>query len=310
MSNTYSELKCIANNYMEGDYMEIRVLRYFIKVVQEQNISRAAQLLHVSQPTISRQLKELEEELGVVLFKRGSRSIELTESGDYLAEQARQIISLADKTRDNIRQPTDITGSITIGSGESQTMMTIAKAIKRLGDQYPHIKFNLVSTNADDVWKRLKTGLFDFGMVMEPTEKRHYDFMTLPGEARWGLLMRQDAPLAGKSEVTPSDFKGAKLIVSHQKGVSDLLKDWLGSSQVEYQIVATYNLLYNASLLVAAGVGYALCLDGIINTQGTNLKFVPLMPLNTAKTNLVWPHGVSMSGAAKAFLAEVTKTLS
>lgn len=289
--------------------MELRVLRYFLMVVNERNISRAAEQLHVSQPTISRQLKDLEDELGVSLFERGSRQIELTQAGEYFANQARQIVLLADKTVANINQTQALTGSILIGSAEAPMMTTIAKAISQLGQTAPKVRVVIYSTNADDVGQRLKAGIFDFGVVMEPTEKNEQDFIRLPGTTAWGVLVRQDSPLAAKHALKVSDLVNQRLIVSQQHGSIPLLDDWIGTSDVHLNEVATYNLLYNASIMVEAGVGIALCLDGIINTAQSDLRFIPLTPRLEAKASLVWPKHVSLSPAATAFLKTLREIL-
>lgn len=289
--------------------MELRVLRYFLAVVDEKNISRAAQQLHVSQPTISRQIKDLEEELGIILFERGSRSIQLTNSGEYFAAQARQILSLTDKTLENIHENQDISGSVWIGSAEAKNFLTIAQAIRELQDTYPHIQINVTSTNADDVRARLKSGVFDFGVIMEPAEKSDFDFMHLPGESRWGLLVPNTSPLAQRDHLKLDDLIGEKLIISQQKGMTDVLNDWFGESNRDIHVVATYNLLYNASLMVSAGVGYALCIDGIINTNQSELTFIPLVPTLTTGSSIVWLKGHRLSTAAKTLLNQISAEL-
>ena len=186
--------------------MEIRVLRYFLTVVQEQNISRAAEKLHVSQPTISRQLHELEAELGVTLFDRGSRTIALTQSGEYFTQQASQIVELADKTAANIQQTAELTGSVSIGGGEVPSMATLAQAAKTLITKNPQIKLHLESRNADDVTQRLAAGLLDFGVLVGNVTKTDYHFLTLPSTNRWGLLLPKSAPLAQQAAISPSDL--------------------------------------------------------------------------------------------------------
>lgn len=289
--------------------MELRVLRYFLMVVNERNISRAAEQLHVSQPTISRQLKDLEDELGVSLFERGSRQIELTEAGEYFANQARQIVLLADKTVANVNQTQALTGSILIGSAEAPMMTTIAKAISQLGQTAPKVQVGIYSTDANDVNQRLKAGIFDFGVVMEPTEKNDNDFIRLPGTTSWGVLVRQDSPLATKPALKVSDLVEQRVIMPQQHGSIALLDDWIGTSDVQLAPVATYNLLYNASIMVKAGVGIALCLDGIINTAQSDLRFIPLAPRLEAKASLVWPKHAPLSPAATAFLKTLREVL-
>lgn len=289
--------------------MELRVLRYFQTVVTELNISRAAKQLHVSQPTISRQLRELEAELGVTLFDRGNRTIKLTTAGEYFSHRVNQILDLTDKTVENINETLTISGSVTIGAAEVRSFLNVAQAINTLQEQYPNITFNINSTYANDLHTHLKSGNYDFGIVMEPVDKSDYNFLRLPGESRWGLLVPNSSPLAKLDHLAFTDLKNQKLIVSHQHGVNNLLQDWFGASSPNFKTVATYNLLYNASLLVSAGVGYALCVDGIINTNQSDLTFVPLEPRLTVGTSLVWVKNQRLSPAANAFLKQLAANL-
>ncbi len=289
--------------------MELRVLRYFQTVVTELNISRAAKQLHVSQPTISRQLRELEAELGVTLFDRGNRTIKLTAAGEYFSHRVNQILDLTDKTVENINETADISGSVTIGSAESRSFLNIAQAINTLQETYPNITFNINSANANDIHTQLKSGNFDFGIVMDPVDKSGYDFLRLPGESRWGLLVPNSSPLAKRDHLSLTDLEHQNLIISRQRGVNNLLQDWFGDSTPKFKTVATYNLLYNASLLVSAGVGYALCIDGVINTNQSDLTFVPLKPRLTVGISLTWIKNQRLSPAANAFLKQLSANL-
>jgi len=288
--------------------MELRVLRYFLMIVQEKNISKASARLHVSQPTVSRQLKELEEELGTTLFTRGNRTIQLTPDGEYFANQARQILSLTDKTLTNIHQETDISGAVYVGSAEARSVLTVAQAIGHLNQQHPHVQIHLVSTDASDIHSQLTSGVFDFGVVMEPTDKSDYDFLRLPGESRWGLLVQNSSPLAQQATVSLDDVAQTRLILPQQGG-SARIHAVFGLTQEDLNVVATYNLLYNASLLVSAGVGNALGLDGIVNTNQSDLTFVPLAPRTSSGSSLVWLKGQRLSAAAQALLAQVRAEL-
>ncbi|NLR10415.1 MULTISPECIES: LysR family transcriptional regulator [Lactobacillaceae] len=288
--------------------MELRVLRYFLMIVQEKNISKASARLHVSQPTVSRQLKELEEELGTTLFERGNRTIQLTTDGDYFANQARQILSLTDKTLANIHQEKDISGSVYVGSAEARSMLTVAQAIGHLNQQHPHVQINLVSMDAADIHQHLMSGVFDFGVVMEPIDKHDYDFIRLPGESRWGLLVKNSDPLAQQATVSLADVAQTRLILPQQGG-NARIHDLFGFEQADLNVVATYNLLYNASLLVSAGVGSALGLDGIINTNQSDLTFVPLSPRISSGSSLVWLKGQRLSAAAQELLAQIQREL-
>lgn len=288
--------------------MELRVLRYFLMIVQEKNISKASARLHVSQPTVSRQLKELEEELGTTLFERGNRTIQLTTDGEYFTNQARQILSLTDKTLANIHQEKDISGSVYVGSAEARSMLTVAQAIGHLNQRHPHVQINLVSMDAADIHQYLTSGVFDFGVVMEPIDKHDYDFIRLPGESRWGLLVKNTDPLARQTTVSLADVAQTRLIVPQQGGTARI-HDLFGFEQADLNVVATYNLLYNASLLVSAGVGNALGLDGIINTNQSDLTFVPLSPRISSGSSFVWLKGQRLSAAAQALLAQLQDEL-
>lgn len=289
--------------------MELRVLRYFQAVVTELNISRAAERLHVSQPTISRQLKDLEDELGVVLFERNGRHIQLTSSGEYFANQTNQILALTDKTLANVNTAKEVSGTLALGSAEARSFLTVAQSLKKLQRQYPKIKANLTSSNANQIRANLKSGNLDFGIVMEPTDKHAFNFIRLPGESRWGLLVPRQSPLANHDHISLDDLKDQNIITSAQHGMLDQLQNWYGDSTPKFNVVATYNLLYNASLLVSAGVGYALCVDGIINTNQSDLTFVPLTPRITTGTSLVWLKGQRLSTAANAFLVQLAKDI-
>ncbi|MFD1549579.1 LysR family transcriptional regulator [Levilactobacillus fuyuanensis] len=288
--------------------MELRVLRYFLMIVQEKTISKASARLHVSQPTVSRQLKELEEELGTTLFTRGNRTIQLTPDGEYFANQARQILSLTDKTLTNIHQETDISGAVYVGSAEARSVLTVAQAIGHLNQQHPHVQIHLVSTDASDIHSQLTSGVFDFGVVMEPTDKSDYDFLRLPGESRWGLLVQNSSPLAQQPTVSLDDVAQTRLILPQQGG-SARIHAVFGLTQEDLNVAATYNLLYNASLLVSAGVGNALGLDGIVNTNQSDLTFVPLAPRTSSGSSLVWLKGQRLSTAAQALLTQVRAEL-
>ena len=289
--------------------MELRVLRYFQAVVTELNISRAAERLHVSQPTISRQLKDLEDELGVVLFERNGRHIQLTSSGEYFANQTNQILALTDKTLANVNTAKEVSGTLALGSAEARSFLTVAQSLKKLQRQYPKIKANLTSSNANQIRANLKSGNLDFGIVMEPTDKHAFNFIRLPGESRWGLLVPRQSPVANRDHISLDDLKDQNIITSAQHGMLDQLQNWYGDSTPQFNVVATYNLLYNASLLVSAGVGYALCVDGIINTNQSDLTFVPLTPRITTGTSLVWLKGQRLSTAANAFLVQLAKDI-
>lgn len=287
--------------------MEIRVLRYFIAVANEENISAAAKQLHLSQPTLSRQLKELEVELGTELFVRGNRKITLTEEGMFLLKKAKDIVALADQTKANFKKSKEIiSGDIYIGAGETEAMQFIARASKELLNKYPSVRFHLYSGNADDIASKLDSGLLDFGVVIEPTDKQKYEYISLPATDVWGVLMRKDSPLANKPFIQPIDLVDQPLLISRQTTVSNELTGWLGHSIEDSNIVATYNLIYNAARMVEENMGYALCLDKLINTSGdSNLCFKPLNPRLEANLHVIWKKHQMFSNAARKFLDQL-----
>nr|WP_263480370.1 LysR family transcriptional regulator [Bacillus thuringiensis] len=291
--------------------VEIRVLRYFISVANEESISAAAKQLHLSQPTLSRQLKDLETELDTALFIRGNRKISLTEQGKYLLKQAKEIVALADKTEANLKDSKEIiSGEVYIGGGETEAMHLIAKTLKELRTDYPGIRFHLYSGNADDIKSKLDSGLLDFGIVIEPTDKQKYEYVQLPAKDTWGVLMCKDSPLADKQFISPVDLIDTPLFISRQTTVSNELAGWFGQNIENLNVVATYNLLYNAALMVEEGIGYALCLDKLINTSGNSkLCFRPLHPNLEANLNIIWKKNQVFSNAANAFLNQLRNSM-
>ena len=292
--------------------MELRVLRYFLTVAQAESISAAAEVLHVTQPTLSRQLMELEAELGTKLFARGrkKRRMALTEAGSRLRWQAEEILALADKTLASFQGGTEeVAGEVAIGGGESRAMALVARAFQTLHQRHPGILCHLYSGNAQDVTEWLDKGLLDFGVLIEPVNLEGYDYLRLPATDTWGLLLRRDHPLARLPAIRPKDLEGVPLLTSRQRMVDNEFAGWLGREGHSLETVGTYNLLYNASLMVAAGVGCALALDGLIHTQGTPLTFRPLEPRVETHLNLVWKKYHPLSQAAERFLAQFQETL-
>ena len=291
--------------------MEIRVLRYFLAVAKAESISKAASLLNISQPTLSRQLMNMEEELGKSLFIRGNRKITLTEEGKFLRIRAQEIIDLIDKTQSEFNTSNEIiSGDIYIGGGETDAIRIIAKCAHSLQKKYPNIRYHLFSGNGDDVTDKLDKGLIDFGIVIEPFDLSKYDFIRIPQKDTWGLLMKKESPLASKDFIEPSDLLNIPIITSSQRLVESEISKWFGKDLSELNIVATYNLVYNASLLVDEGMGYALCLDKLINTTGdSNLCFRPLYPPLEASLNIIWKKYQVFSRASETFLRHLQESL-
>lgn len=291
--------------------MELRVLRYFIAVANEQNISAAAKQLHLSQPTLSRQLKDLELELGTTLFERGNRKITLTEEGMFLFNKAKEIVELTEKTEANLKgTKQEISGEVYIGGGETEAMKFIAKTIKVLLGSHSGIRFHLYSGNADDITEKLDNGLLDFGIVIEPMDKQKYDYIKLPATDLWGVLMRKDDPFAQKPFIQPEDLMDKPLLISRQTAVSNEMTGWFGKDIDDLHVVGTYNLIYNAALMVEENIGYALCLDKLVNTTGdSKLCFVPLLPKLEANLNIIWKKHQVFSSAANLFLEQLRNNI-
>ena len=287
--------------------MELRILKYFLAVAREESISGAAQALHMTQPTLSRQLMDLEEELGKQLLIRGSRRITLTEEGMLLRKRAAEILDLVEKAEAELTAPDEVVnGDIYIGGGETEAMRMIAEIATGLQRSCPDIRYHLYSGNADDVTERLDKGLLDFGVLIEPANMKKYDYIRLPATDTWGLLMPRDCPLAARTVIRPQDLWDLPIITSRQSMLSNEFSGWLGKEFEKLRIVATYNLVYNASLLVAAGMGYALCLDKLVNTsEESPLCFRPLEPRMEVHLDIVWKKYQVFSGAAGRFLKEV-----
>lgn len=287
--------------------MELRVLEYFLAVAREQSVSGAAQSLHLSQPTLSRQLKDMEEELGKQLFIRGNRRITLTEEGMLLRKRAEEILDLVTKTENEIIGSDDlISGDIFIGTGETDAVRLVAQVAQSLQVRNPGIRFRISSGDAEDLVERLDKGLLDFGILLDPVDISKYDYLRLPLTDVWGVLMRKDSPLAAKETIAPEDLWDKPLLLSRQNE----LTAWLGKPSSALNVVATYNLIYNASLMVDEGIGYALTLDKLINTTGdSNLCFRPLHPRLEIGINLVWKKHQIFSKAAEAFLDEFRREL-
>lgn len=284
--------------------MELRTLKYFLTVAKEENISKAANVLHLTQPTLSRQLMDLENELGIKLFIRGNRKVQLTDEGKLLCKRAEEIMTLVDKTEQELNHSdTIINGDIYIGGGETDAIRLIAKTAQHLQRKYPNIKYHIFSGNADDVTERLDKGLLDFGILIEPTDLTKYEHLQIPTTDTWGLLMRKDSNLASKQTIKPKDLKHIPLIISRQSLVDEAISNWLTESSKNLNIIATYNLIFNASLMVEEGMGYALCLDKLVNTTGDcQLCFKPLFPPLESKLSVVWKKNQVLSKASQKFL--------
>lgn len=287
--------------------MEIRVLRYFLTVAREGNITAAANYLHLTQPTLSRQIKDLEDELGQQLLIRKSRRVILTPEGMLLRKRAEEIISMVDKTEAEFSSMDNtISGDIYIGGGETQAIKLIANIMKELSNEYPGIRYHLYSGNAPDVTDRLDKGLLDFGLLIQPADLTKYDYLNLPEKDSWGVIMRQDSPLAEKEYIEKEDLLKLPLICSRQvvqlKGYGNQFAEWFGEDYKKLNIVTTFNLIYNATIMVETGMGYAITIDKLINTKDSSLCFRPLKPKLESRLNIIWKKYQVFSPAAELFL--------
>ena len=288
--------------------MEIRVLRYFLTIAREGSITSAAEQLHITQPTLSRQIKDLEDELGQKLFHRSSHSMKLTQEGFIFRQRAEEIIAMVDKTSaEFLSMDKPLAGDIYIGGGETLAVSLIADLIAELRTEYPDIHYHLYSGNEADVTERLDRGLLDFGILVQPADLTKYDCIHLPAEDIWGVVMRKDSPLAQKNKITRADLLDLPLIMSRQvlvtKSKGNDFIDWFGEDFDKLNIVTTFNLMYNAALMVKAGVGYAVSIDGIVNTDSeSDLCFRPLIPKMTSGLDLIWKKYQAFSPAAEMFL--------
>ena len=288
--------------------MELRVLRYFLAVAREENITKAAALLHVTQPTLSRQLMQLERELGVTLFRRSQYRIILTDDGMLLRRRAQEIVELADKTERELQHTaSELTGEIAIGCGESAGMTFLSRHIREFRKLHPQVQFRIYSANADDIKERIEKGLLDMGLLTEPVDIGRYAFLRTPQKDRWGILVPREHPLAQKDSVATGDLLTMPLIVSGRDTVRNELASWFGDAYDKIEVAATYNLILNAANMVENGVGAALCFD--LDNISDALAFVPLSPTLESGTVLAWKKDQSCSAASEHFLQCVKNTI-
>lgn len=291
--------------------MELRELKYFLAVAQEQSILKASKALYITQPNLSRQMQNLEKEIGQQLFIRGNKKITLTEAGKLLQKRAEEIIELYKQTEVELSSPTSIvSGDIYIGTGESHAIKIIAKIAKSIQEQYPKVKFHFFSGDSATISEKLDKGLIDFGIFIEPFDVSKYEYLRLPLHDDWGVLIRKDDILINKEYVTPQDLINRPLICSQQSIGRNIITNWFNKKTDELNVVATYNLLYNASILVDQGLGLAIGLDKIINTTGnSNLAFKPLYPKLISHLDITWKKNQVFPKCAELFLTMLKEVL-
>ena len=291
--------------------MDIRVLRYFLAVAREQSFSVAAERLYLSQPTLSRQLKELEDELGKPLLIRSNKGVSLTEEGMILRARAEEIVALMDKAEQEVRQSGEqISGMIHIGSGETYAVKVIADTAKRLNSEYPDLRYSIYSADGSDVIEKLDKGLLDFGLVFQSVDTSKYNVIPLPLKDRFGVLMRRDSPLAYKEYISFSDLYGQPVIIPRQPNHNSMFLESLGIDEQNVCVEAQYNLLYNGSVMAAEGMGYCICIDRLINvTDDSELCFKPFSPPVEVSCSFVWKRNAVFSKAAEKFLEQFTEDM-
>ena len=284
--------------------MEIRVLRYFLAVVREEGINRAAEALHITQPTLSRQLSQLEEEVGVKLFHRGAKKITLTNEGILLRRRAEEILSLVDRTQRELTwQDELVEGRIVIGGGELAAMQVLSEIIERFREKYPLVTFDIFPGNADLVKEQMEKGLIDIGVLLEPVDIEKFEFIRLQGKERWVVLMRPDDPLAEKEAVNAKDLENMPLILPRRTNVQNELSNWLGDFFQEQQVLFTSNLTTNSAIIVQRGLAYSLVIEGAIPFwDKEKIAYRPLSPELTANSVLAWKRQQPFSLAATKFI--------
>lgn len=292
--------------------MEVRVLRYFLAVVREEGINRAAEVLHITQPTLSRQISQLEDEMGVKLFHRGAKKITLTNEGMLLRRRAEEILSLVDRTAQELMEQDELVdGRIVIGGGELAAMQVLPEIIESFRAKYPLVTFDIFTGNADLVKEQMEKGLIDIGVLLEPIDMEKFDFIRLKGKERWVVLMRPDAPLAAKEAVSAMDLENIPLILPRRTNVQNELTNWLGVSFQDSQVVFTSNLTTNAALMVQRGLGYAVVVEGSVPFWDRDkIACRPLSPELKANSVLAWKKQQPFSPAATKFIEHMKCLLS
>ena len=285
--------------------MDMRILKYFLAVADEGNITRAAARLHVSQPTLSTQLAALEDELGHKLFERSARGIALTEKGIALRRRADDLVDLAERIEAEIKAEDsgELVGTVSIGAGETPAFRFVARAAEELHRTNPKLCFSVSSGNGEDIVAHLREGTFDLGVLVGPGRYDGFDYLTLPYTHHWGLAVRKDSPLAAKKRISPKDTRGIPLICSRQAMVKEFLAGWFGCPFGKLEVVATYNLIYNAAVFVDAGLGAAVCIDGMIPQEfAERVVFRPFAPALTSDVYLAWRRNAVLPPAAAALV--------
>lgn len=288
--------------------MELRVLKYFLMTAREENITRAAKNLHITQPTLSRQLMQLEEELGTKLFERSNHNIYLTEEGMLLRKRAQDIVDLSDRAKNELlNKNKELTGKIVFGCGETMCVRQLSHNLSEFQKQNPHIKYEIYTAIADEIKERIDKGLIDIGLLTEPVDIAKYNFIRMNQKEQWGVLVREDSILTGKECVTTQDLEEIPLIMAKRSLVKSELENWFGDEFEKLNIVGTYNLLNNAATMVAENIGAALCFELGVHYDG--LKFIPLSPKLETGSVIVWQKNQILSEPTKQFIEMFKKNI-
>lgn len=283
--------------------MELRVLNYFVATAEELNMTRAAQKLLVSQPALSRQIADLEDELGVKLFNRQPRHLTLTPAGQYLLEQAKEILALTTKTKSNLQSSAVISGDLTIAAGESYAMQRIMDILSNIIQDYPTVKIHILSGDYEFAEKKLNIGTVDFAVIIGNLNLSNYASLQLPEKDVWGVLMPEDDPLIKKDMITPADLIGRNILNSQQADRMHYFDNWFGNYKDQVNFIGTVNLNFNGTLMVKNKAALLLTLDKLANvSKGSGLAFRPVTPSMKEPITVIWKHGTNLSPVAELFL--------
>lgn len=282
--------------------MELRTLAYYLAVVREGNISRAAQELHVTQPTLSRQMAELENELGVTLFERG-KCLQLTDAGARLRDRAEEMMQLKGRIEQDMREGAELEGAVRVGTGGQANLTLLAQAAREMHRRHPKVTFDLYMNSSEHILHRMDRGLLDFGMLLEPIDVGKYESLRLPGRDRWGVVVRKAHPLSGRTSVTRQDLLGVPLLTTGRPELRTELTRWMGLDAGDMTVVGTYNVLTNVLPVLAELDVAALAIEGVLGTlKSGSIVFLPLSPELSMTSVLVWRRGVVQYAPAQCYL--------
>lgn len=297
-------VSAVLADFKEDDRMELRTLRYFLAVANEKNITRAAELLHVTQPTLSRQLSDLEDELDTTLMIRGKRSLALTDDGILFKQRAEDIVEMTERTEQEFkRRKSTISGTVSLGATEAVSTHELVKFMKIFSEKYRGIRFHMYNAMADTLKECIDQGTLDLALVLEPVDTTRYEFIRMSKKERWGVLVNKDHPLAGQERVKPEEIIDQPLVLPSRASSRREILNWLGCEERQLKIVADYNLLSNTVLLVEESMGIVVCLDGALAIHHSpDLQFIPLEPERSLRAVLIWKKNHVFNSATSLFI--------